>query len=82
MKHYTYILYSKTLDKFYIGSTSTSLASRLQKHLNNHSGYTSRAKDWEIVYFEEFNEKKFAIERELQIKNWKSRKHIVHVIDQ
>ena len=35
---YTYILYSKTLDKFYIGHTSMSVEERLTKHLQKHQG--------------------------------------------
>jgi putative endonuclease len=27
---------------------------RLQKHLGNHSGYTAKAKDWKIVFSEQF----------------------------
>jgi GIY-YIG catalytic domain len=50
----TYILYSKTLNKFYIGFTSGDVAARLTKHLANHNGFTARAKDWTIVYTEQF----------------------------
>ena len=50
-KFYVYILHSKLLDRYYIGSTQD-ITKRLEKHLSNHKGYTSRAKDWVVVYSE------------------------------
>lgn len=49
--YYVYILYSKDLDRYYIGSTSD-IQPRLTKHLSEHSGFTGKAKDWEIVWTE------------------------------
>ncbi|WP_435254320.1 GIY-YIG nuclease family protein [Tenacibaculum sp. A30] len=34
MSYFVYILYSKTLDKYYIGSTND-VENRLRKHLSN-----------------------------------------------
>ncbi|MGQ1787936.1 MULTISPECIES: GIY-YIG nuclease family protein, partial [unclassified Saccharicrinis] len=46
-----YILFSASLDRFYIGVTQHNVASRILKH-NNHSygkhRYTAKAKDWEL----------------------------------
>ena len=56
MKFYVYILYSRYLGNYYIGSTSD-VENRLKKHLSNHKGYTSKAKDWIVVYKEEFQTK-------------------------
>lgn len=56
----TYILFSETLQKFYIGYTSMDVNLRLTKHLANHKGFTSRAKDWLVVYTEEFTNKEAA----------------------
>ncbi len=69
----TYILFSRTLDGYYIGSTETNPEDRLKKHLSNHSGYTGKAKDWVIVYHEELETKEAARQRELFIKGWKSK---------
>lgn len=63
---YFYILFSKFLDKYYIGHTSETLEERLRKHLSKHSGFTSNAKDWEVVYFEIFDDKSTAYKRELE----------------
>ena len=73
---FTYILYSKTLDKYYIGSTEGTMEARLKKHLSNHKGYTGKAKDWILVYYEEYSDKQDSLRREKQIKSWKSRRQI------
>ncbi len=72
MKYNVYILYSSSLNKFYVGHTGDTLEVRLSKHLSNHKGYTSKAKDWEVVYAEQFETKSLAYKRELEIKSWKS----------
>ena len=79
MKYFLYILYSKNLDRFYVGSTQD-VEERLQKHLLNHKGYTGKAKDWIIVYTEKFESKTKALHREKQFKRWKSRKKIIQII--
>jgi putative endonuclease len=80
MPHFTYILYSVSLDKYYIGSTSDSLEERIRKHNSNHSGFTGKSNDWKLVYKEDFSDKLMAMEREREIKAWKSRKRIEGLI--
>ena len=77
---FVYILYSKILDKFYIGYTSTSVEERLAKHLQRHKGFTATTKDWEVVYTEEFPDNAQACARERQIKNWTSKQKIRELI--
>ena len=77
---HVYILHSGILDKYYIGSTEDEINERLRRHLSNHAGFTARAKDWEVVYFEYYSEKKMAIAREKQIKAWKSKVRILELI--
>ncbi|OWR14889.1 GIY-YIG nuclease family protein [Chryseobacterium sp. VAUSW3] len=79
--YFCYILYSKSLDQFYIGHTGDDLQERLRRHLSNHHGFTARAKDWIIVYSQSFEDKDSACQRELQIKSWKSKKKIVQLIN-
>jgi putative endonuclease len=69
---YCYILYSKSLNKYYIGHSCETLQERLRKHLSDHKGFTSKASDWVIAYSETFNSKSEAYRREREIKNWKS----------
>ena len=78
---YCYILYSKILDKFYIGHTAENLEERLRKHLSNHKGFTAKSKDWEIIYSETFETKSEAYKREMQIKSWKSKIKITKLIE-
>ncbi|HFK5569930.1 GIY-YIG nuclease family protein [Elizabethkingia meningoseptica] len=77
---FCYILYSPLLDQFYIGHCSETLQERLRKHLANHKGFTARSKDWEIVYFEQLDDKKSAYKREREIKSWKSKNKILQLI--
>ena len=79
MSYYVYILYSMKLDRYYVGATGN-LVSRIENHLLNHKGFTSKAKDWELKYIEAFDEKLEAFSRERQIKKWKSRKMIEKLI--
>lgn len=79
--HYLYILHSLSLDKFYVGSTSMSIEERLKKHLTNHDEFTSKAKDWVIVYYESYNTIQLAYVIELQIKRGKSKKAIIKLIN-
>ena len=76
---YTYIIFSKTLDKYYTGSFEN-IQNRLNDHLNNRSAYTKVAKDWILVYFEIFDSRSLAIKREMEIKKKKSRKYIEFLI--
>ena len=77
---HTYILYSSTLDKYYIGHTDDSIEERLRRPLSNHDGFTAKAKDWEIVFSKSFDSKKEAHAFERQIKGWKSRKAIEKLV--
>ncbi|MBC7847118.1 MAG: GIY-YIG nuclease family protein [Flavobacterium sp.] len=77
--YYTYIIYSKTIDKYYVGSCQD-VQERLKDHLNSRSKYTKQAKDWELKYFETSSSRSDAYQREMQIKKMKSRKYIESLI--
>ncbi|WP_299288653.1 GIY-YIG nuclease family protein, partial [uncultured Mucilaginibacter sp.] len=76
---YCYILFSPSLNKYYIGSTGD-VEGRVRRHNANHKGFTGHACDWVLAYQEEFNTKSEALKRERQIKSWKSRKMIEKLI--
>ena len=78
---HTYILFSSSLNKYYIGYCGRDIQQRLKDHFSNHKGFTSKAKDWKIVHLESFKSKKEAMHRERQIKKWKSRKMIEKLVD-
>ena len=75
-----YILYSCELDKYYIGYTTDSISERLRRRLSNHKGFTSRAKDWLLVYSEVFDTKAEALKRERELKGWNSRDRVRELI--
>jgi putative endonuclease len=77
---YSYILFSVSLNKFYIGHTGDILTERLRKHNSNHKGFTGGTGDWEIKYYETFETKADACNREREIKNWKSKRLIEKLI--
>ena len=78
---YTYIIYSKTLDKYYVGHTKD-LNERIARHNRGGNKYTSKGQPWEIAYFKNFETKELAYKRERQIKGWKSKKMIIKLINE
>ena len=77
--YYCYILYSRKLDKYYIGSTADPKG-RLQRHNTSKKGFTSTGKPWVIKYTEQFVTKEFTIKREMQLKSWKNRQILEDLI--
>ena len=67
MKYYVYILYFARLNVYYKGF-STDVEKRLDYHLNSQHKYTSKAKDWVIVYIQEFEDKQEALKEEKRLK--------------
>ena len=67
------------MDRYYTGYTQD-IEERLKRHLSDHKGYTSKAKDWQVVYQENYDSKTDAYKRERQIKSWMSRKKIEELI--
>jgi putative endonuclease len=78
--HYTYILFSENLNRYYIGYTSN-IDERLAKHNRTHKGFTNLANDWKVVFSKEFENKQAAMAFEKKIKSWKSRKMIESLIE-
>ncbi len=79
--HYLYIIFSKSLNKYYIGE-SHNIEERLEKH-NNHTykgAFTKIANDWYIVFSKKYNSKEDALFLEAFIKRMKSKKFIYKII--
>ena len=72
MSFTVYIIYSSSLNQFYIGH-SEDLQDRLFRHNNSGSKATKKANDWIVKYTEEYSSKSEAYKREIEIKNKKSR---------
>ncbi len=69
-KAYVYFMTNKSNDVLYIGVTSD-LTKRVLQHKNHeYEGFTDKYNCTKLVYFEECNDIKSAIEREKQLKNW------------
>jgi putative endonuclease len=77
---YTYIIYSKSKAKYYIGYTHN-LEKRLTRHNSGWSSSTKAGIPWKLVYFEEFDTKSKALKREYELKRMKSRKYIEELIN-
>jgi len=77
---HVYIIFSASLNKYYVGHTGDTIEERLRKHNSNHNGFTGGLSDWKLVYTECFATKTEAYAKERLIKNWKSRKKIEALI--
>ncbi len=80
--HFVYIIYSKELDRFYVGE-SASVIERVQQH-NSHffaKSFTSNASDWELKLSMEFPNRISARNAECFIKKMKSRQFIERLIE-
>ena len=60
-------------DRYYIGSTADAIEQRLRRHNSNHKGFTGAVNDWVVKYCETYSSNSAALQREKEIKNWKSR---------
>jgi putative endonuclease len=76
---YTYIILSKKLQTYYIGSTSD-INKRLIRHNAGFEKYTKRGVPWILVYHEKFDSKSEATKREYEIKRKKSKRYIEQLI--
>ena len=78
--YYIYVLYSNTIDKYYIGSTSN-VENRLSFHNSeNNRIWSKRGQPWVKVFEQEFEDKTQAIKAEKFIKKQKSRKFIQKLV--
>ena len=53
---YTYILYSKSINKYYVGYTSD-LEKRFERHGKDRSKFTGQCNDWEMVKYIKWDRK-------------------------
>ena len=71
-----YVLYSRVVDKCYVGYTSD-LSSRLLSHNElGASNWTKRYRPWELIYREEYSTKRAAMQREKELKSGVGREFI------
>jgi putative endonuclease len=77
VNHFVYILFSKSLSKFYVGESSL-LDERVKEHNNGKYGksITKQVNDWEIYLLIELENRNQALKIEKKIKSMKSSKYI------
>ena len=78
-KFYTYILYSQSKDRFYIGQANN-LEKRLIRHNNKEVRSTKHGVPWTLVYHEIFPTRSEAMQRERYIKSLKNRTALQKII--
>ncbi len=64
---FVYILYSRSINKYYIGQTND-LERRISEHNSGQTTYSSRGISWELIYQEEKNTRSEAMLLEMKIK--------------
>ncbi len=69
--YYMYVLKGHMQRQLYIGSTND-LRRRLDEHAHAKSPYTSKANDWQLVYYEAYKNREDARERERMLKTFGS----------
>ncbi len=82
MQYYVYILTNKNHTVLYTGVTRD-LVRRVYEHKNHAdpNSFTAKYKVNKLVYFEETNDVKAAIEREKQIKSWPRNRKIALIFE-
>ena len=74
--YYTYVLFSSSTGKIYIGFSSN-IEARLKSHNDPaNRGWTKKYQPWIIVHLEEFENKSKAMLREKELKTARGRKFI------
>ncbi len=81
MNNTVYILYSKKLNKHYIGFTEN-IIQRLEFHLNDTQSrkFTYKTDDWELVFTIECESKNQGLSIEKYIKSMKSKVYIQNLL--
>jgi putative endonuclease len=79
MGYFVYILFSPSVNKYYVGHTED-LERRLQQHNTGRNKSTKGGMPWELKHTEEYPTNAEANRRELAIKARKSRKYIEGLI--
>jgi len=72
---YTYVLYSPIFKKFYKGQTED-LNIRLKQHNSGRVKSTKAYTPWEIVHYEEYEQRKEALQRERYFKTAAGRRFL------
>ncbi len=75
MENFVYILYSASLDRFYVGQTKD-LEARLQRHNSGRNKPTKAGVPWEMVHFEKVADRVATVAKDKQVKNLGSKRYL------
>jgi len=79
MSYTVYILYSLSVDRYYVGQSSN-LENKMKRHNQGKSKHTKSGIPWSLKYKEAFASRSEAIAREKEIKGSESRAQLVRTI--
>lgn len=77
---YVYIIYSITVDKFYIGYTEN-LEQRIANHQVGLGNWTKNKGPWVLKYYETFDTVREGLQREIQLKKARNRKYFNWLVE-
>ena len=80
MEFTVYILYSVSLDSYYIGQTND-VSKRLERHNAGYVKSTKRGRPWELLYVKNFESRSESMAYETYLKRMKSKVYIKELID-
>ncbi|WP_069131964.1 GIY-YIG nuclease family protein [Rhodohalobacter halophilus] len=80
MSYYVYILYSVSVDRYFVGQTSN-LENQLKRHNEGKNKYTKSGIPWKLMYQEGFDERAEAMSKEEKIKSSESREQLRRYIE-
>ena len=80
--YYTYVLYSPTFDKIYVGQTEDIYRRLLTHNSDQNDGWTASFKPWELLHLEGFETRAQAMKREKQLKSFQGRAFIRSLTEQ
>ena len=78
--YHVYVLYSPKYEKIYIGYTSNIEQRLLSHNVLGKKGWTIKYRPWELVFTEEYAEKREAMNREKELKGANQRRQIWEMI--
>ena len=80
MEFTVYILYSVSLDSYYIGQTND-VSKRLKRHNLGYVKSTKRGRPWELEYAKGFETRSESMAYETYLKRMKSKVYLKELID-
>ena len=75
---YVYILFSRSLDKYYTGQTND-LNNRLERHNSGYEKYTRKGIPWELIWYKSCADRSEAVKLESKIKKRGAKRFLAEV---